>query len=75
MCHFLKKIIIVTGFILLTMSACNPPEPVYVLDKVPLIPLPSSVAPTAEVTPLDAIQSIITVGADEQLISMAKKFI
>ena len=56
------------------MSACNPPQPIYSLDKVPLIPLPSTVVPSAEVMPLDAIQSIRTVGADEQLISMAQNF-
>jgi hexosaminidase len=74
MCHFEKFFFLIAGLILLTMSACNPPEPVYVLDKVPLIPLPSSVAPSAEVLTLDAIQSVVTEGADEQLISMAQNF-
>ena len=74
MCQFFKKIFFVAGFILITMSACNPPQPIYSLDKVPLIPLPSTVVPSAEVMPLDAIQSIRTVGADEQLISMAQNF-
>ncbi len=74
MCQFFKKIFFVAGFILITMNACNPPQPIYSLDKAPLIPLPSTVVPSAEVMPLDAIQSIRTVGADEQLISMAQNF-
>ena len=56
------------------MNACNPPQPIYILDKVPLIPLPSKVVPSADVMPLNKIQSIRTVGADEQLISMAQNF-
>ena len=43
------------------MSAVTP-QPIYSLDKVPLIPLPSTVVPSAEVMPLDAIQSIRTWG-------------
>lgn len=72
--HFLNQIFFVAGFILTSMSACNPPQPIYSLDQVPLIPLPSTLEPSDEIMPLDAIQSIRTVGAGEQLNSMAQNF-
>lgn len=58
----------------MTLSACNPSPPIYGLDKVPVIPLPSSVTPSDEVLPLNAIQFIRTKGEDEQLISIAQNF-
>jgi hexosaminidase len=75
MCHFIKKIFFVSAFTLIAMSACNTPEPVYVLDKAPLIPLPSSVVASDEVMPLGAIGSIRTIGADERLNAITQNFI
>lgn len=75
MSNFIKKIFFVSSFILVTMSACNPPEPIYVLDEAPLIPLPSSVVTSDVVMPLDVIRSVRTIGADERLNPITQNFI
>ena len=75
MFHFTKKIFFVSAIILIAMSACNTPEPVYVLDKAPLIPLPLSVVASDEVMPINAIGSIRTIGANERLNAITQNFI
>ncbi len=75
MSQFIKKIFFVPAIILVAMSACNTPDPVYVLDKTPLIPLPLSVLASDEVMPLDAIGSVRTIGADERLKVITENFI
>tara|TARA_B100001175_G_C19504400_1_gene640025 strand:- start:12 stop:1565 length:1554 start_codon:yes stop_codon:yes gene_type:complete len=72
--HFQKKIFFIAVFMLMMISGCNPPQPVFSLDEMPFIPLPLSLAPSHEVISVDAIQSIRTVGADEQLLLMAQNF-
>ncbi len=74
MCHFKKTIFFIIGFILMMMSSCNPPQPVFRLDEMPIIPLPLSLANSEEIMPIDLIKSIRTVGSDKQLLLMAQNF-
>ena len=74
MCYFFRKISFVACLILLLLSACSPSEPIYNLDKVPFIPLPSTIKPSDEILPLDAIQFIKTLGADNNLLPIAQNF-
>ena len=67
-----KNIFVVACFILLMMTTCNSPQPIYSLDKVPLIPLPLEIKPSNEILPIYAIKSICVEGGDEKLLSMAK---
>ena len=72
MCYFLKKTFSVASVILLTMSSCSPPQPIFSLEEVPLIPLPSNVKTSDEVLPMDAIQSILVKDSDNSILSMAE---
>ena len=75
MFKFFSKVFFVSGFILMTMNACNPPQPIFSLDKIPLIPLPTLVTPSDEVLQLNSIKFIRISEADKQLIPLAKNFI
>ncbi len=75
MLKFFSKVFFVSGFILMTMNACNPPQPIFSLDKIPLIPLPTSVTPSDEVLQLNSIKFVRIFDADKQLIPVAKNFI
>ena len=72
MCYFLKKTFSVASVILLTMSSCSPPQPIFSLEEVPLIPLPSNVKTSDEVLPMDAIRSILIKDSDKSILSMAE---
>ena len=74
MWQFSIKIFLAASFILISMSSCSPPKPIYSIDNIPFIPLPSSVTTSDMVLPLNEIQSIRILGEDEQLISMAQNF-
>ena len=67
-----KNIFVVACFILFIMTRCNSPQPIYSLDKVPLIPLPLEIQPSNEILPIYAIKSICVKGKDEKLISIAQ---
>ncbi|MGA0374670.1 MAG: family 20 glycosylhydrolase [Flavobacteriaceae bacterium] len=56
------------------MDSCSPPKPIYSIDNIPFIPLPSSITTSDMVLPLNQIQSISILGEDEQLTSMAQNF-
>ncbi|MEC7125273.1 MAG: family 20 glycosylhydrolase [Bacteroidota bacterium] len=75
MLKFFSKVFFVSGFILMTMNACIPPQPIFSLDKIPLIPLPTLVTPSDEVLQLNSIKFIRISEADKQLIPLAKNFI
>ena len=75
MFKFFSKVFFVSGFILMTMNACIPPQPIFSLDKTPLIPLPTLVTPSDEVLQLNAIKFVRIYDADKQLIPIAKNFI
>ena len=72
MCYFLKKTFSVASVILFTMSSCNPPQPIFSLEEVPLIPLPSTIKTSDEVLPMDAIHAILIKDSDKSILSMAK---
>jgi hexosaminidase len=74
MCYLSKKIFFIAGSILLVMTACNPPQPIYSLNEVPFIPLPLEIKPSDEVLPIDDIKSIRVKGEDENLSSIAEDF-
>ena len=74
MWQFSIKIFLAASFILISTSSCSPPKPIYSIDNIPFIPLPSSVTTSDMVLPLNEIQSISILGEDEQLISMAQNF-
>ena len=58
--------------ILLTLSACSNPKPLYRFDKLPLIPLPLSLENSEEVLEISSIHSIRMEGSDSNLSSMAQ---
>jgi len=74
MWQFSIKIFLAASFILISMDSCSPPKPIYSIDNIPFIPLPSSITTSDMVLPLNQIQSISILGEDEQLTSMAQNF-
>ena len=54
------------------MVACDPPQPIFSLDKVPLIPLPSALKTSDEILPMDAIKSIWVKGSNKSILPMAQ---
>ena len=74
MWQFSIKIFLAASFILISMNSCSPPKPIYSIDNIPFIPLPSSITTSDIVLPLNQIQSISILGEDEQLTSMAQNF-
>ena len=74
MWQFSIKIFLAASFILISMNSCSPPKPIYSIDNIPFIPLPSSITTSDMVLPLNQIQSISILGEDEQLTSMAQNF-
>ena len=74
MWQFSIKIFLAASFILISMNSCSPPKPIYSIDNIPFIPLPSSITTSEMVLPLNQIQSISILGEDEQLTSMAQNF-
>jgi len=74
MWQFSIKIFLAASFILISMDSCSPPKPIYSIDNIPFIPLPSSITTSDMVLPLNQIQSISILGEDVQLTSMAQNF-
>ena len=74
MWQFSIKIFLAASFILISMNSCSPPKPIYSIDNIPFIPLPSSITTSDMVLPLNQIQSISILGEDEQLTSIAQNF-
>jgi len=74
MWQFSIKIFLAASFILISMDSCSPPKPIYSIDNIPFIPLPSSITTSDMVLPLNQIQSISILGEDEQLTSIAQNF-
>jgi len=59
------------GVFILITSSCSPPKPIFNLEEVPLIPLPTNVEPSDEILLIDHIKSIQVKTLEPSLLRMA----